>query len=88
MGLVLAIAAVAGSALLGDDGIARLVRLRAERQELGESAVRWLQANAALRAQIVRLRSDPKHLEALGRKRLGLVRPDEVIYRFDSGEAP
>ena len=80
--LIVGIAAVAGSAILGSDGLTRLLHLRAERQELGQAAVERLQANAALRAEIERLRSDPKYLESLARKRLGLVKPDEMAYRF------
>src|SRR5262249_23661487 len=80
--------AVAASALVGSDGVNRLLLLRAERQELGEAAVRRLQDNAALRAEIARLRSDPKYLEALARERLGLVRPDGMVYRFLGADAP
>jgi cell division protein FtsB len=80
--LIVGITALAGSAVLGSDGLTRLLRLRAERQELGEAAVERLQANAALRAEIERLRGDPKYLERLARKRLGLVKPDEMAYRF------
>jgi cell division protein FtsB len=84
----MAIVTVAASALVGSDGVKRLLLLRAERQELGEDAVRRLQDNAALRAEIARLRSDPKYLEALARERLGLVRPDEMVYRFLDADAP
>ncbi len=88
IGLLVAIATVAGSAILGADGVTRLLHLRAERQELGQAAVERLQANAALRAEIARLRSDPKYLEALARKRLGLVKSDEMVYRFLDADAP
>jgi len=88
IGLLVAIVTVAGSALLGADGVTRLLHLRAERQELGEAAVERLQENAALRAEIARLRSDPKYLEALARKRLGLVKPDEMVYRFLDADSP
>lgn len=87
LALLGSIGAVAGSALLGADGITRLAHLRAERQELGEAAVRRLQANAALREEIARLRSDRRHLEELARRRLGLVRPDEMVYRFTEAES-
>jgi cell division protein FtsB len=87
-GLLAAIVTVAVSALAGSDGVNRLILLRGERQELGEEAVRRLQENAALRAEIARLRSDPKYLEALARERLGLVRPDEMVYRFLDRDAP
>jgi cell division protein FtsB len=82
LGLFVAIVTVAGSALLGSDGVTRLLHLRAERQELGQAAVLRLQENAALRAEIARLRADPTHLEGLARRRLGLVKPDEMAYRF------
>ena len=88
LGLLVAIVTVAASALVGSDGVKRLLLLRAERQELGEDAVRRLQDNAALRAEIARLRSDPKYLELLARERLGLVRPDEMVYRFLGADAP
>ena len=88
MGLLAAIVTVAASALAGSDGLSRLLLLRGERQAIGEEAVRRLQDNTALRAEISRLRSDPKYLESLARERLGLVRPDEMVYRFLDGNAP
>jgi len=88
VGLLMAIAAVTGSALLGADGVNRLLHLRAERQELGEAAVRRLQGNAALRGEIARLRSDRRYLEEFARKRLGLVQPDETVYRFAGRDKP
>jgi cell division protein FtsB len=88
LGLLVAIVTVAASALVGSEGVNRLLLLRGERQELGEAAVRRLQDNAALRAEIARLRSDPKYLEALARERLGLVRPDEMVYRFLDADVP
>ena len=88
VGLLAAISAVTGSALLGTEGVNRLLHLRAERQELGESAVRRLQGNAALREEIARLKSDRLYLEELARKRLGLVRPNETVYRFVRQDKP
>jgi cell division protein FtsB len=82
------IAAVATSLLAGSDGMARYMALRAERQEFGGAAVRRLQENTALRAEITRLRTDPRYLEAMARKHLGLVRPDEYVYRFRTPDEP
>ena len=82
------IAAVATSLRAGSDGGARYMALRAERQELGGAAVRRLQENTALRAEITRLRTDPRYLEAMARKHLGLVRPDEYVYRFRTPDEP
>jgi cell division protein FtsB len=83
-GLVATIVAVAGSALFGSDGITRLVELRALRQELGEAAMASLRENEALLQQVRALRDDPQVLEGQARRQLGLVRPNEVVYRFDT----
>ena len=80
--LVAAIVAVAASVLFGEDGLTHLHRLEAERQRLGEAAVVLLQENAAKREEIARLNGDDLYLETLARRELGLVRPDEIIYRF------
>jgi cell division protein FtsB len=80
--LLCGIVGVAASALLGDHGVAHLLRLRAERAQIGREAFRLLQGNARLRAEIARLRSDDLYLEVLARRSRGLVRPNEVVYRF------
>lgn len=80
--LVGAIVLVSGSLVLAPDGLPSLVALRRERQRLGEQAVALLEQNQALRDQIHRLRSDDRFLEALARRELGFVGPDEMVYRF------
>lgn len=84
LGLVAVIVAVAGSAFFGSDGITRLFELRALRQELGEAAMASLRENEALLQQVRALREDAGVLESQARKQLGLVRPNEVVYRFDT----
>ena len=47
--------------------------------------------NKELTAEIRRLKGDPRYLESVARRELGLVRENEVIYRFkkdsdDSGK--
>jgi len=80
--LVLAIVGVAASALVGEHGVAHLLRLRTERRALGQVAFALIQENQGLRQEIDRLRHDDIHLEELARRRLGLVRPNEFVYRF------
>jgi cell division protein FtsB len=82
--LTIAIVAVAWSVLFGADGISRLLDLQAKRQELGSATVLRMQENAGLREQIAKMREDSRHLEALARRQLGLVRADEIVYRFGS----
>jgi len=80
--LMVGIAGVTTSALFGEHGITHLLRLRTERGTLGATAFDLMQRNTQLRADIARLRSDDHYLEALARRQLGLVRPDETVYRF------
>ena len=80
--LGLAIAGVAGSVLLGEHGVAHLLRLRAERRALGQTAFVLMERNARLRDEIHRLHTDDLYLEGLARRQLGLVRPNEFVYRF------
>ena len=80
--LVLAIIAVAASAAVGEHGVAHLLRLRAERRALGDIAFGLLQRNQHLRREIERLRGDDLYIEELSRRELGLVRPNEFVYRF------
>lgn len=80
--LGLGIASVAVSALLGDHGVGHLLRLRDERRALAQATFALLDGNARLHAEIRRLRTDELHLEGLARRQLGLVRPDETVYRF------
>ena len=80
--LVVAIAAVAYSAVFGRDGMRHLAALHAERQSLGREAVALLEQNAALREEIKRLEHDDRFLESYARRELDLVRPGEIVYRF------
>jgi cell division protein FtsB len=84
--LVLAIVAVAASVLIGEHGVAHLTRLRAERHALADGAFALLEQNQALRQEIQRLHGDDLYLEELARRRLGLVRPNEFVYRFRGEE--
>lgn len=81
-GLWLAIVGVAASGFLSPHGIAHLLHLRADRQELGERAVALVQQNQTLRTEIHRLETDRLYLEGLARHELGFVRPNETVYRF------
>ena len=80
--LALAIVAVAASSLFGDHGIARLLRLRSEHEALTGDAFALLQTNRRLHEEIGQLRNDDLYLEGLARRQLGLVRPNETVYRF------
>ena len=80
--LGLAIVGIAVSTLVSEHGVAHLMRLRAERRALGDAAFALLAENERLRGEIERLRGDDLYLEGLARRQLGLVRPNEYVYRF------
>ena len=56
--LGLAIAGVAASVLLGEHGVAHLLRLRAERRALGQTAFVLMERNARLRDEIHELKRE------------------------------
>jgi len=80
--LLLAIATVTASALVGEHAIPHLIGLRAEREDLGRTAFTLLEQNARLREELARLKKDDLYLEQLARQQLGLVKPGDVVYRF------
>lgn len=76
--------AVLAAAVFGEKGILCAVRSN-QQKELLQQRVRTLeQANEDLRKEIGSLRSDPRYLEAISRKELGMVREDELVYQFRS----
>lgn len=80
--LLLLIVAVAASAVFGGHGLTHLTRLRAERRALARATFTRLERNAQLREEIERLRGDDLYLEQLARRQLGLVKPNETVYRL------
>ena len=71
------------SALFGRQGGRHLGRLRAERQQVADATFALLRGNAQLREEIDRLRHDERLLDHPARRQLGLVRPGELVFRFD-----
>lgn len=63
-------------------GFIYLHRLEAKRQSHINRIHKLIQKKQALKAEIERLRDD-KYIESLARKELGLVRENEIIYRFE-----
>ncbi len=85
---VVLVLAILGVAIWGDKGI--LCALRANQQK--DDLLRQIQvlesANQELRKEIEALKSNPRYLEAIARKELGMVRQDELVYQFRSQGKP
>jgi cell division protein FtsB len=66
----------------GERGFIHLYRMDRERQAYQEKIDKLERENRDLLDEIQRLRSDRDYVENLGRRELGLVKEDEVMYRF------
>lgn len=83
---ILAIAAatliVIGSILFDHQSIPQYIQLLRALEEIRTHIHELEQRNAALRQEIVRVEHDPLKLEEIARNRLGMVRPDDMVYQF------
>jgi cell division protein FtsB len=70
----------------GEHGFIHLYRVGKERQACEQRIEKLSQENQALFDEIQRLRKDPKYVEQVARKELGLVKDNELIYRFQEDE--
>ena len=75
--------------LYSDNGLMHLHELRLEQERLEQANERLREENRRLLRKLERIKSDPRYIEDEARKKLGLVRPDETIYRLqDEPEGP
>jgi cell division protein FtsB len=68
------------NALVGDRGLVAMLRARHEYDELSGSIARQRAENARLRDLARRLREDPKTIEEIARRDLGLIRRGEKVF--------
>lgn len=66
----------------GESGFIRLFQMEKERQAYEEKIHRLESANQKLLEQINRLRHDKEYIESIARRELGLVKDNEIMYRF------
>jgi len=83
LGLATAVLTVwlGASAVFGDSGALFWLQRRRERDRVGANTMRLARETHELEQAIARLTSE-RGLEAVARQQLGLVRPDEIVYRF------
>lgn len=77
----------------GEKSVLRIWALHQETQHTRQQVEALTVKNQRLRSQIETLRRDPRAVERIAREELGLVRADEIVYRFvppptDGGASP
>jgi len=71
--------------VFGENGLADLHLLKTERDSLLKRNSELAKENLTLYREIERLKSDPKYLENVARKELGVVGKDELIFKLKDG---
>ena len=73
--------------IFGRMGLIAHLRLEEEANRIDSEIVRMSQEINTLSTQADDLTRDPHTIERIAREKLGMVRPDETIYLFDTGGA-
>jgi cell division protein FtsB len=71
-----------GYIFLSEAGLVKSSGLMEKKALLEQENLRLEEENRQLEVRLERIRNDPGYLEDEARKKLGLVRPDEIIYRL------
>lgn len=67
----------------GDNGFVELHRLRAQHADLVRQNAHLGQENLHMYRSIERLQNDLGYIEYVARQELGMIRTDEMIFKFD-----
>ena len=67
---------------LGEMGLVKYYRMKAQYHALIEEIAQLKQDNAKLTKDVHSLRSDPACIERIARDKLGLARPGEIVYYY------
>ena len=74
--------------LFGDNGLIELHRLRNTQRGLIEDNMELTRENLKMYRSIDRLQSDAAYIENIARQELGMIRSNELIFKFKSGLTP
>ena len=74
--------------VVGERGLLATLRARHEYDELSAAISRQRSENNRLRDQVRRLTDDPKAIEEIARRDLGLIRPGEKVFIIKDVPAP
>jgi cell division protein FtsB len=68
--------------LFGDNGLFEVRRLQHTHQTLLKNNAQVTQENLQMYRSVDRLQNDPHFIENLARQELGMIRPDEFVFKF------
>ncbi|MDJ0780797.1 MAG: septum formation initiator family protein [Desulfosarcinaceae bacterium] len=74
--------------VFGDDGLVDYYRLREKARTLDDTNASIGRQNLELYRVIERLSGDLTYIETMARRELGMVAPDEVIFKFEASRIP
>ncbi len=71
----------------GQHGLLDLYKMQKEKERYLVIIGDLKEKNRLLADEIRRIREDPKYIESVARKELGLIKDNEIIYRFKGGQS-
>jgi cell division protein FtsB len=74
------------SFILGEMGLVKYYRMKAQYTTLTEEIAKLKQDNVKLVKDVRALRSDPAYLERIARDKLGLARQGEMVYYYGESQ--
>ena len=86
--LIFGASALAANALLGEDGFLDTLKAQQQHRILSDDLDRLRLENAKLRQTANRLRQDPRAIEEVARRELGLIKPGELLLLFAEDPNP
>ena len=68
--------------IFGEKGLLKVNRLKKSYINLGQEVEELTKENEKLSQEIQSLKNDPIYIESIARTKLGLVKPNEIVYQF------
>lgn len=73
-------------ALFGERGIIKIIHLYHERDRILAEVQRIQEKNEKLKREIRLMHEDPRYLESVARKELGVIKENEILFIFEDDE--
>lgn len=70
--------------VFGEKGLIDVYKIKKDRNNILKYNSELKKENADLERKIALLKKDPRYIEDIAKKELGMIRKDEVVYRFET----